>query len=269
MNTWFSAPWLFSECAMYRKIHESMLSLADWGQYDVFLLQKQQAFEDCKESMHSLLKRLLSESDFTSERVIKTYMDASLWGNQVDLSLFSHATTGLNLKSQDENMVINHSDRCVQKIKQVGKREKADVVIVLDNAGFELVSDLCLAHCIMMQNEKERDSFRIHFHVKKHPWFVSDVTINDFYWTLDEIKKMGYESLVNTWSNWLEHGRWILKEDAFWTTPLSFWHLNMQDVTGSDLTIFKGDLNYRKVNKLFVLIIDGLRCRMAVSYTIS
>ncbi|KPJ14847.1 UPF0364 protein C6orf211-like [Papilio machaon] len=48
--------------------------------------------------------------------------------------------------------------------------------IVCDNSGYELFSDLCFAHFLISQEIVKK----VRFHVKKIPWFVSDVTPVDF-----------------------------------------------------------------------------------------
>ena len=57
--------------------------------------------------------------------------------------------------------------------------------IVLDNSGYELFTDLCLA--IFLTEKKFTN--RIRFYVKRYPWFVSDVTVNDFHWIVETMMK--------------------------------------------------------------------------------
>ncbi|KAH3845224.1 hypothetical protein DPMN_087499 [Dreissena polymorpha] len=54
------------------------------------------------------------------------------------------------------------------------------VDVILDNAGFEIITDLCLAEFLLAA---KLASF-IHFHCKALSWFVSDVTKDDFDHTL-------------------------------------------------------------------------------------
>ncbi len=79
--------------------------------------------------------------------------------------------------------------------------------IVLDNAGFELFTDLCLAHVLvtvckaskvnhalaMYSTKRHIHVFlgQVVFHAKRIPWFVSDVTLPDFEWALAQLEQSG------------------------------------------------------------------------------
>jgi len=169
----------------------------------------------------------------------------------------------------------------------VGKKRRID--IVLDNAGFELVTDLCLAELLLAHDLTDV----VHFHVKSMPWFVSDVTCDDWDWTLSQLSQgvMGVasdtslireptasdsgpecspvgsechlglressfddpESIGHRFKGHIVDGSWVLKTNSFWTLPYDFSELKSfeprlyADLSLSDLIIFKGDLNYRKL----------------------
>lgn len=57
-------------------------------------------------------------------------------------------------------------------------------VLVLDNAGFELVTDLCLL--TILTEAGLTTSLTIH--PKTRPWFVSDTTRTDLSWTIDTLR---------------------------------------------------------------------------------
>ena len=58
------------------------------------------------------------------------------------------------------------------------------LVLVLDNAGFELITDLCLLTYMMDAGIIKSASI----HVKTRPWFVSDTMKTDFFSTLDVLE---------------------------------------------------------------------------------
>jgi len=133
--------------------------------------------------------------------------------------------------------------------------DKAGIVdIVMDNSGFELFTDLCLADFLVSSGV----AAQVRMRVKDQPWFVSDTTIPDITWTINQLS-MGLENtnplaeLSRKWSSYFETGVWVVKADSFWTYPHSF---NLMADTDPDLyqelgeaclVIFKGDLNYRKL----------------------
>ena len=124
--------------------------------------------------------------------------------------------------------------------------------IVLDNAGFELFSDLCLAEFLLTAGFVQR----VVFHPKSFPWFVSDVTQTDFDWTLDQLAAAADERLSRLGKRW--KGRCVEKSFAmfhhgFWTLPYDYVQMQVHapdlytELGKSSLIIFKGDLNYRKL----------------------
>lgn len=151
----------------------------------------------------------------------------------------------------DSNMVwstLLSSQRSGQSEKITGGR----VDIVLDNAGFELITDLVLADFLVSFGL----AHEIRFHGKTFPWFVSDVTANDFQWTIRQtmaanhkwMSKSGYQ-----WQNYVKEGVWSYHDHPFWTQPHEFCDMAADapdlymTLQGADLVLFKGDLNYRKL----------------------
>jgi hypothetical protein len=116
------------------------------------------------------------------------------------------------------------------------------------------------------------------FHAKRIPWFVSDVIPVDFQWALDqlhrpvssssnsatptyffdpsdEIEQKALLALGQKWQSYVDKGIWKVTSHEFWTSCYPFYHLPtlpsaqdlFEDMRQSDLWIFKGDLNYRKL----------------------
>lgn len=100
--------------------------------------------------------------------------------------------------------------------------------VVLDNAGYELFTDLCLAD--YMISKKLCKSNRIY--VKNMPWFISDVMTKDFYWLLDKLADVEDENLrviSVRWKKYLRDGIWKTVESDFWTLPLDFTYMAKVD----------------------------------------
>lgn len=94
---------------------------------------------------------------------------------------------------------------------------------------------------------------KIKFHVKKFPWFVSDTTRSDIKWLLEKLEKEGLTALSMRWKKYLEDGIWSILDEKYWTLPFDFNEMIIKDpilynsLAQSNLVIFKGDLNYRKL----------------------
>lgn len=209
-----------------------------------------------------------------------------LWGNATDLSLLTSLTyediqklQGADArKSSEKNILVNDLPAAYQLLKAAQKTNRDGprrVAIVLDNAGFELFVDLILAGYLLAAGL----ATQIVLHPKSIPWFVSDVLPADFasllnaladpqkfYSTsLDDESHTGktlplseQESsdllfLFQHWGAFHQNGQLILRPNVFWTGPGSFWRLPKmapglyEDLKESELVIFKGDLNYRKL----------------------
>ncbi|KAF6223695.1 hypothetical protein HO133_000538 [Letharia lupina] len=296
---WFSVPWLFAECYLYRRVHTSF-SLSDhWKTYDVFSRQKMSTFRSSRPAVLELAakyKDLVSqlERDVNSmkvpeelveaERILFTEMcEMCLWGNATDLSLLTSLSyediqklQGADARKKAENnILVNDLPAAYTVLKEAQKTDKKvrRVDIVLDNAGFELFVDLILAGYLLAAGL----ATQITLHPKTIPWFVSDVIPADFAALLSALANpQGFYSTPNEhsdqvqdplsekeasdlsflfqhWAGFHAEGQLLLRPNLFWTSAHSYWHLPQaeprlyEDLKDSELVIFKGDLNYRKL----------------------
>lgn len=78
--------------------------------------------------------------------------------------------------------------------------------IILDNAGYELFTDLCLADYLVTFKFVNT----VRFHGKVIPWFISDVTTQDFINTIDylshKVKSDVLKELGNRWEGFMKSG---------------------------------------------------------------
>lgn len=209
-----------------------------------------------------------------------------LWGNATDLSLLTSLTyediqklQGSEArKASEKNILVNDLEAAYDSLKKAQKYGKKfrQIDIVLDNAGFELYVDLILAGFLLSAGL----ATNIILHPKSIPWFVSDVLPNDFAALLNALANpQGFYStpsddeknagktpealsqkevddmsfLFSEWSEFHAEGQLMLRSNRFWTEGGSFWRLPetaprlYEDLKESELVIFKGDLNYRKL----------------------
>ncbi|XP_028295317.1 damage-control phosphatase ARMT1 [Gouania willdenowi] len=269
--SWFSSPWLYVECYMYRRIHEALLLNPPISEYDVFNEGKTQSFFDSQQAVMDLCtylegirknaKELFQNQLFEH---FSTLLQVSLWGNKCDLSISagednSQKSSPIESLSSLHPFILVDDTNAVwatltsaRRQEKLGKTKVDRVDIVLDNAGFELVTDLVFADFLVSSGLVRQ----IHFHGKSLPWFVSDVTANDLQWIVRQAMAANHRWLSKCgvqWQTYLKQGVWRYHDHPFWTQPHEFCDMasDAPDLYASlqeaDLVLFKGDLNYRKL----------------------
>lgn len=191
------------------------------------------------------------------------YVEFTLWGNKCDLSLPIGDTVADtfnlldDLKKQKSFILKNSTDQIYQFFLDKKDKPIARIDVVLDNAGFELISDFCFIEMLYQTGLIDEKNTIVQFHPKNTGWFVSDVLHHDLYWILNylctNLQSSIAKDLGKKWASHLREGRWTLKKHYFWTTGFEFplmekisVHL-YEDLCKSDFILFKGDLNYRKL----------------------
>ncbi|KAF2200606.1 DUF89-domain-containing protein [Delitschia confertaspora ATCC 74209] len=237
------------------------------------------------ESKHTLKGAKTEEEVEAAEKVLfNEMMEICLWGNATDLSLLTNLSyediqklQGSEArKASEKNIIVNDLGKAFDVLtaaKHSGKKERR-LDIVLDNAGFELFVDLILAGYLLAAGLVTT----IVLHPKSIPWFVSDVLPGDFaslisaladpqsfYTSSDDDNDAGkatpltdeevsnLQFLFQHWSGFHAEGQLVLRPNRFWTEGGSYWRLPatatdlLEDFKESELIVFKGDLNYRKL----------------------
>lgn len=112
------------------------------------------------------------------------------------------------LESLKENIISNDWEHMWNVLHEA---EHTTVDIVLDNAGYELFTDLCLAAFLIMKQL----ATKVRFYVKKYPWYVSDATLHDFYWILEQMSYLNshpdLQFLSKMFFDFLDIGCWSLE----------------------------------------------------------
>ncbi|GAA5881656.1 hypothetical protein JCM16303_005530 [Sporobolomyces ruberrimus] len=278
-----NAPWLFAEAYKYRRLHECFSLSKYWKNYDVFFRQKCDTFSRSSDAVFELSLRFAEpfkhDSDASKQLEAKRLMfheltQVCLWGNSTDLSLLINmseedikrlqSTGGDHLAATEQNILGNDLQKVWEYVasdKFRGKTQGGRMDFVLDNAGFELYCDCVYADWLIQSGL----CTQIRFHGKRFAWFVSDVTRMDFNWLLNSmvyghlfpdatddqlasLKVMGLR-----WKEYVKKGEWVYEEHPFWISGYTFWELKREapdlflHLADSDLVIFKGDLNHRKL----------------------
>ena len=186
----------------------------------------------------------------------------SLWGNKCDLSIsqgnqnYQTIDPVSTLNQLHPFILVDHSDRVWELLSRLQntKPGASQLAVILDNAGFELFTDLCLAEFLVSSKLVSR----VVFYPKAFPWFVSDVTTEDFNWTLKQMLQSENDSLATLGKRLqgrIDSGVFTLKVHDFWTYHHDYSKMKVvapelyKELGESDLILFKGDLNYRKLTQ--------------------
>lgn len=245
-----------------------------WKDYDVFRRQKQSFLVKSQSSIEHLAikyipilanpnKFLKSLDDNKAMTVFLDMVNLALWGNAADSSLIPdlNSTEIQALHKQPaidmmrEIIVDNDALEVWEYLRNAREtKTKRHIDMVLDNAGFELFTDLIFA-AYLIESDLATD---ITLHAKPFPWFATDTTPKDLDFFLGYLQSNGVSFLASLIKKYLDNGVMRIESDPFWTTASSFHEIKdqapelFQRLQDSHLTIWKGDLNYRK------LIKDGL-----------
>ncbi|KAJ3727729.1 DUF89 domain-containing protein [Lentinula raphanica] len=201
-NTWFKAPWLYAEC-VYRLLRSYFVQTTHWKDYDPFHAQKLDVFTKSGPSIYviefSSLKGIATimhelesekealEADPSKLKVLfQEMIQMCLWCNfgLQDLSLLTHISlaeieklqsVGKEMQAARKEFILRDDQEKAWDHLMTVKDGRVD--FVLDNAGFELFTDLVFADFLVTYTPYVS---QVVFHPKLIPWFVSDVTPPDF-----------------------------------------------------------------------------------------
>ncbi len=238
-RSWFEVPFYFAEAYFYRLILDAVSYFQNLT--DPFFLQKKTFIEQNLEVMEQVIADLAEAAFEDKIALTQRLLKLSLWGNKSDLSQLK-----LDRKLHDEeNTLIDDSGTITNFFAK--RLQRMD--IILDNSGMELFTDLLLAQWLVSNGWTER----ITLHAKFYPTFVSDATANDIDILLDYLQKSDQSSTIEfarTFSKHIHEGRIAVRSHEFWNSPLHFYQMPndlLNDLQTSDLIIFKGDANYRRI----------------------
>jgi hypothetical protein len=260
-DTWLSAPWLVTEFYVYRRL---MQAIGYWDEgtpgykYDPFAKAKKAGLQTSVGSAEPMLAKIPNLPK-TNEG-INLAASIALWGNKMDLSLWPADATNVNvdifssiLASASENLLHDDSDLLGEHCDMLRQKGGGNVDIIIDNAGFELITDLALAQHLVESGVASCVTFQL----KSHPTFVSDALEKDLiehvehYANLDPNEFPNARKAGETWKSFLAEGKWKCHENNFWVQPFAMWDMTeplRTDMKGRcDLAFVKGDANYRRL----------------------
>ncbi|ALC38266.1 CG11474 [Drosophila busckii] len=260
-RSYFRACWMHAECYLYRRLYSFFENSRLLHNFDYFADLKQEDLKLSGVAMQSLAvaTRGLGKNFESFSKLMRI----NLWSNhyEIQLSAFSHEKLSnyvdIDLMAQvaglDKHLLINESTlvwNCLMKAK--GQKQIV-VEYICDNAGFEFFTDLLLSEYLLEHGL----ATQVRMHVKAIPWYISDVMERDVEWTVSFLMqhKQPMVSMVgHKLARMMAEQRLVLAPTThFWTGPQPYFVMVDCNIelyrmfTGSQLAIFKGDLNYRKL----------------------
>jgi len=274
---WLEASWFFVEQYFYIRILEATgyFDSGDGYRRDPFTHQKHLGLESTRSDISTLTDQTttaLTEPPETYLDSLSRLLLADLWGNQNDLSLWpvqedstgqghsggsavsgakktpKQAGSETEIWAAGDHLLVDDRPNLLHFLSDQ-RKTPVRVDIVLDNAGYELVTDLALAD-FLLTNQTANE---IILHGKSQPVFVSDAVDYDIHQTLDFLtfapheptRQMGVRLRQSLVSDQLK-----LQFHPFWASPLPAWEMPddlASQINQAHLLISKGDANYRRL----------------------
>jgi hypothetical protein len=244
-RNWLESPWIIAEFYFYRRLVDVF---SFWStSYDFFGQQKLNGLLTSYSHFEEMAAVWsLNDQTNANRESLQFGILTSLWGNKKDLSLWPESlpppdsissapaanvedkrnllvsVTNL-LQNTSSKVLDNHLEPVVEYLLS-SSSSPSTIGIILDNAGYELYSDLLMGHIFLSCNIAQQ----IVFYTKRHPTFVSDATTCDCQETISHLTLNGYQhtqSLAKQWNEHIENKRFIFENDSFWCQPTGFRHL--------------------------------------------
>jgi hypothetical protein len=285
-RNWLDAPWLIGEFYFYRRVIEAFGYFKT--AYDPFARTKQDGLLSSIRAIGEICSIWNHHNSLESNsQILQFGIYTALWGNKKDLSLWPSEFVSIDsrydavetpslrdaLKVLTElgNSRILHdmSISVIEKLLSCNEGPRKYGIIV-DNAGFELFSDLFFGLLLVEAGVANA----VEFYTKGYPTFVSDATSRDCEETLDILTMIGTSvSPIDLETNGVPRtieihghadvgivasrikelvrmGKISFVSDCFWCSCASF--SDMPDdlaarILESNVTFVKGDANYRRL----------------------
>ena len=227
---WQDAPFLWAEAYFYRRLLDAVgyFTPGPWFWMDPFGFLK-------SEDLRGYAPELLP-SDLPDEERSRALLLGSVHGNLADLGF----TAGDTVTTGDSADLVADDSAVVWSLLRPDAGLK--LVLVADNAGREIIADLTLIDHLLATGR----TATVTVHVKPHPTFVSDAVTADVHTALGLLPGPVATRLRTA----AERGRLSIATHAFYCAPYSY-HRTPPDLAAAfraaDLTILKGDLNYRRL----------------------
>ncbi len=227
---WPDAPFLWAEGYFYRRLLEAVdyFRPGPWFGHDPFGFLK-------SEDLQGYAPERPDDDRPGAERAQRLLL-GSLWGNLNDLGY----SIGRDQAGVGEVGLVADDSAAVWGVLRPDAG--LALVVVADNAGQEIIADLALIDFLLATGR----AGTVTLHVKPQPTFVSDAITADVHTAL----RLLPAPVAGRLRAAAAAGRLTLSTHAFYCAPYSYHHAPADLLAAfgaADLTILKGDLNYRRL----------------------
>ncbi|WP_216589466.1 damage-control phosphatase ARMT1 family protein [Streptomyces brasiliscabiei] len=244
-GSWFSLPFLAAESCFYRQLLRAVgyFGPGPWQGVDPFRPFKLAELDTPEAAAELTALGPLSEQPLPDQ--LTALLHGSLWGNRADLG-FRLQSTGGDDAAEPSPLVADDTGPLLSLLTDApSATADRTLCLVADNAGRELIPDLLLVDHLLTHGHFGRAVL----HLKPYPYFVSDATTAD---TLDALRHLvtAKTDAGTRLHTALTEGRLVLRAHPFSCAPLPYADMPADlraDFASADLTIMKGDLNYRRL----------------------
>ncbi|MBV9022319.1 MAG: protein-glutamate O-methyltransferase family protein [Streptomycetaceae bacterium] len=241
-RSWFEVPFLWAESYFYRKLLGAVgyFKPVPWQGIDPFAPFKRAELRGS--AVAEELAALDDLADLPPGDQDRAVLLGALWGNRADLGF--RISSG-EVEESAGNLIVDDS---AQLWDRLGSSPNATVCLVADNAGRELIPDLILIDHLLQTGR----ATHVVLHVKPYAYYVSDATMAD---VIDCLRRLteapGRAGQIGgrLWDA-MGSGRLDVRAHSFSCAPLPYAEMPADlraDFAQATLTIFKGDLNYRRL----------------------
>jgi hypothetical protein len=236
---WAETSFLWAESYFFRKLLAAtgFFAPGPWRGVDPFAPMKRAELHNAATA--ETLKALDELPHLSAADRDAAVVQAAVWGNQADLAFqlstdASGATSGLVAGSPEEFWSLFG--------------EPGAVHLVADNSAGELAADLVLVDRVLTTGRADH----VVLHVKPNPYYVSDATPSDVLEVLNHLTGTSGEAgdIGRRVQESLRAGEIAVRSHPFFCAPGNFSEMPddlRADFASAAVTIFKGDLNYRRL----------------------
>ncbi|GAB6899859.1 damage-control phosphatase ARMT1 family protein [Kineosporia succinea] len=240
-RSWYEVPFLWAENYFYRKLLAATgwFGPGPWQAVDPFGPQKDA--ELAGDAVGAELEALAALGELAGEERLDSLVLSALWGNRADLG-FALQRPGADGRARTALLVDDRA--ALFPLLTDADR----IVLITDNVGRELLPDLVLADTLLVG----RSGVTAWLHVKPSPYFTSDAMPIDVLKTVQRLVDgpPAASELGLRLRQFLSEGRLNIVTHPFYVAPLTYPQAPadlVKHYAEADLTVLKGDLNYRRL----------------------